>query len=476
MRRAYSIKRRLIASVLLVELLSAVCVTGLAFFYERHAHMRAFEVMLRGRAYALLGAVQDAEDAADNVMLDGTEKGLPEKDIYQVWDEKGRMLGRSANWDGREPGWLAGGRAADERQPARLRVDGEGYRVIRVEGVRIVDPGDKNGGVRRAVTIFYGSPTRAVWRAVWGAVEFYAETSLGLLVVTGLMMYWLLGRGLAPLGELARQAAGVSAQSWEFVPSDAVRGTMELAPLAGALEMVLAGLERSFEQQRRFVGDAAHELKTGVAVVKSSLQLLAMKQRTAAEYAAGLERCQLDCERMEEIVAKMLLLARIEAAVEDEGKSADLDAVVRQVGEALESMAAMARVRIEIVSSGGMEVGVGAEQLEVLCSNLMVNAVQHSGEGATVRVVVERVLDAVELRVVDEGEGIEAEVLPYVFDRFYRSDPSRSRRTGGTGLGLAIVKAIVERAGGSVAIESEVGRGTTVVVRLKALRAVEGFV
>jgi len=471
-RRAYSIKRRLIASVLLVELLSAVCVTGLAFVYEQHAHMRAFEVMLRGRAYALLGAVQDAEDAADNVMLDGTEKGLPEKDIYQVWDEKGRMLGRSANWDGRDAGWLAG----EKRRPARLRVGDEAYRVIRVEGVRIVDPGDKNGGVRREVTIFYGASTRPVWRAVWGAVEFYALTSLGLLVVTGLMMYWLLGRGLGPLAELAREAAGVSAQSWEFVPSEAVRGTEELAPLAGALETVLAGLERSFEQQRRFVGDAAHELKTGVAVVKSSLQLLAMKQRTAAEYAAGLERCQLDCERMEEIVAKMLLLARIEAAVEEDGQGADLGVVAREVGESLESMAAMARVRVEVVATAEMPVEVCAEQLAVLCSNLMVNAVQHSGEGSVVRVEVERVLDAVEMRVRDAGEGIEAEVLPYVFDRFYRSDPSRSRRTGGTGLGLSIVKAIVDRAGGSVVIESEVGRGTTVVVRLKGLRAVEGFV
>src|SRR5580692_6069960 len=96
--KTYSIARRLIATVLLIELVSAVCVTTVAFVYERHVHFRAFEVLLRGRADSMLGAVQDAEDASDNVMLDGTEVTVPPDDIYQVTDAGGRVLGRSANW------------------------------------------------------------------------------------------------------------------------------------------------------------------------------------------------------------------------------------------------------------------------------------------------------------------------------------------------------------------------------------------
>ena len=106
--RPYSIKRRLIGGVLLIELLSAVCVTAVAFVYESHVRFHAFDIMLRGRADSLLGAVQDAEDKQDNVMLDGTEVSLPKMDIYEVWDESQRLIGRSANWAGFTTwGWKA---------------------------------------------------------------------------------------------------------------------------------------------------------------------------------------------------------------------------------------------------------------------------------------------------------------------------------------------------------------------------------
>src|SRR6202044_775449 len=101
-----------------------------------------------------------------------------------------------------------------------------------------------------------------------------------------------------------------------FAPPQRARTIRELAPLTVALETVLIGLEQSFMQQRRFVSDAAHELKTAVAVLKSSLQLLTLKQRTALEYEHGIERCQLDCDRMEDAVAKMLTLAQLETNTE----------------------------------------------------------------------------------------------------------------------------------------------------------------
>ena len=111
----------------------------------------------------------------------------------------------------------------------------------------------------------------------------------------------------------------------------------ELAPLTIALETVLTGLERSFMQQRRFVGDAAHELKTAVAVLKSSLQLLTLKQRTALEYEHGIERCQMDCDRMEDAVAKMLTLARVETKTEFPSPrfATDLAQTLRQVAAAI---------------------------------------------------------------------------------------------------------------------------------------------
>ncbi len=134
----------------------------------------------------------------------------------------------------------------------------------------------------------------------------------------------------------------------------------ELAPLTVALETVLVGLEQSFMQQRRFVSDAAHELKTAVAVLKSSLQLLTLKQRTALEYEHGIERCQLDCDRMEDAVAKMLTLARVETKTESlqPNVATDLADTLRQVSEQFESMAELKHLSILVSAAGPMMVDV----------------------------------------------------------------------------------------------------------------------
>jgi signal transduction histidine kinase len=462
--KPYSITHRLIVTILMVELLAALSISGAAMLYERHIRFRSFDVMLRGRADSLLGAVQDAEDTQDNVMLDGTEVNLPAEDIYQVEDATGRLLGRSPNWAGPKTAALF----TRNGKSFRLSLGRTHYRALKIEGLRIVDPGDKGGGIPRRVIIFYGSPTDRVWSEIWQAVAFYAITSLSLLAISGILIFWLLNRGLAPLRELAAEASGVSVDSWNFVPPQRARMVRELAPLTVALETVLAGLEHSFVQQRRFVGDAAHELKTAVAVLKSSLQLLTLKQRTAQEYERGLKRCQLDCERMEQTVAKMLTLARVETNTASMSFATDLTHVLRQVAQQFESMAELKQLRIQVSAEDAVMVDAEPEQLPILCGNLLLNALQHSPAGTVVRARVQQDGTSVELVIEDDGEGIAAQDLPHVFERFYRGDPSRSRNTGGTGLGLAICKAIASRWRGKIDIESELGGGTKVTVRFPA--------
>jgi signal transduction histidine kinase len=273
------------------------------------------------------------------------------------------------------------------------------------------------------------------------------------------------------LRELAAEAAGVSVDSWDFAPPQRARMIKELAPLTIALETVITGLEHAFMQQRRFVSDAAHELKTAVAVLKSSLQLLTLKQRTALEYERGIERCQLDCDRIEETVAKMLTLARVETKSAPASDATDLTSLLRQVTEQFDSMAELKRLQILVLAEGPVMVDVQPEQLQLLCGNLLLNALQHSPAGSAIRAVVQQDGTHAELAIEDDGEGIAAEDLPHVFDRFYRGDPSRSRNTGGTGLGLAICKAIASRWQGTIDISSSLGIGTKVTVRFPASQA-----
>ena len=488
-----SIAFRLIVAVLAVEFLSSILVVFLSFGYERHIHFRAFDVMLRGRADSVLGAVQDADDPGDNVMLDRADLHVPPEDLYEVYEQDGRLLGRSSNWQGAGPGvpehtW------GDFSQ---LMLNGHHYRILRMQGSRTVDPG-VHGGKVHPVTVVYGVPTRHVWHVIRSAVEFYAAGSILLLIVTGPLIAWLLHRGLLPLRQLAVLAAGVSVDAWQFFPPASAHTTPELAPLTNAIESVLQRLERSFLQQRAFVSDAAHELKTAVAVIKSSLQLLSMKRRSAQEYQAGLERCLADSLRLETIVADMLTLARAESPAPTIGPPpfADLAACILQAVVQLETVATLRDVRVQVKGTGfspyknpsefpgalapegipaAPQVPIAPEDCTLLVANLLLNALQHSPTESTVEINLTLTTEAnaqiAILVIQDHGDGIPPEAQPHVFDRFYRGDPSRTRTTGGTGLGLAIAHAIIQKAGGSIGITSQPdpalpNQGTTVTLRL----------
>lgn len=461
-----SIAFRLICAVLAVEALSALLVILLSYGYERHAHFAAFDVMLRGRADSVFGAVQDSEDRQDTLIMSQSDLRLPREDVWQVSDEDGRVLGRSPNWSGPSADLHAAGR----RGYLAFSGNHHHYAVLVLHMSRLVDPDGPDGGKLHHITIYYGAPTEHVRHAVRRAVGFYAAGSLLLLVVTGPLIAWLLHRGLSPLSELAGLASQVSANSWQFRAPESARSTPELASITLALESVLNRLEQAFTQQRVFVSDAAHELKTAVAVIKSSLQVLMLRPRNAEEYQQGLERCLADAERLESLVAQMLTLARVES-VESEGDVREMCELAAPVADAVEHLATVARSRgvelqATLEAAGHAVVPLGRENCFVLISNLVLNAIQHSPADSRVEIRVERDANRARVSVRDHGEGIDPAVLPHVFDRFYRGDASRTRATGGTGLGLAICRAIVELAGGSIAIENCAGGGALATVLL----------
>ena len=460
-----SITRRLIGSVLSIQFLSALGVIGATLEYERHVHFQAFDVMLRGRADSLLGSVEDADDKGDDVVLDRTHLKLAAEDVYQVVESDGRVLGTSPNWGG-----IPELRKAPLEGVFKSKIRGQEYRLICVRGSRTVDPLDAGGGTVHHITIVYGARTNGVREQIRQTVVFYAVTSCVLLIVTGALVMWVLRRGLLPLRELALEAEGISARRWSFAAPESARSTEELVPLVTALEAAIKRLEQTFEQQGRFISDAAHELKTAVAVLKSSLQVLTMRSRTAAEYEAGLGRSLTDLERMEDIVAKMLTLARFEHGVNAPAvkEPAELRECLGIVARQFEPMAELRGVEVCVTAPQTVYAHLGGDEAILLCSNLLINALQHSRAMGRVELTTgESGAEFVEISVKDDGEGITADVLPHVFERFYRGDPSRVRKTGGTGLGLAICRAIVQRAGGTIVMESVPGEGTKASVRLR---------
>jgi signal transduction histidine kinase len=445
--------------VLAAQILCAVALCGAALMHERHTRFRAFDTRLQGRSDSLLGAIQDAEDPDDNVTIDPSELNVPDEDVYAVYNQGGRLLGSSKN----APAVLIA-RGKDDFRDVRVR--GSSYRVLQREALRVIDRAEHQGvGLRRPVTIIYASPEGHVWHEILEAASFYLITIALAATASVLFVAVLLRRALRPLSDLAAAAANVSAPSLEFeAPSSALR-LRELRPLAEVLSNVVAGLRESFANEHRFVGDAAHELKTAIAVVRSSVQVLMLKRRTGEEYTAGLDRILEDTQRVEALVAQMLQLARLEEGSEAGGPAVDLAHVVVSVAEKLQPIAVSHGVKVVVQSPENMMVKLLPESAEVLVSNLLHNAIQHSRPASPVSLsVAQDASGVIRLEVADRGEGIAPEALPHIFERFYREDRSRSRATGGTGLGLAICKSIVDAAGGSIAVESTRSIGTRVQV------------
>jgi signal transduction histidine kinase len=464
MRRG-SLRNRLIATALALECVLLAAMGGAALAYTWREQLHAFDLMLRGRADSLLGQVHDAEDIADNVTIDPRALDLHPDDVWMVRDTGGRTIAQSSAWIATAESDL--GRA---QKPRTFRIEGRHYRGLVLHGVRQIDANDTSPGIARPVTIFYAVPLRPVHEAVVRAARFLLIAGALLLLLTGAALAFLLRRGLAPLEQLSEAAGEMTPRQPRFRAPPGALATRELAVLAGALESATERLEEAFRRQQVFVHDAAHELKTAVTIVKSSLQLLGSRPRTAREYSRGLETCLADCARMEELVQRMLQLARFEQEPAGGNARCDLAEVARDVAAQMETLAQIRGVTIRVEAQGSAPVPLSADACGSLLANLLLNAAQHTPAGGSVKSEIS-VGPEIVLKVRDTGSGIAAEDVPHLFERFWRGDRSRARATGGAGLGLSICKAIVDSCGGVIRVASRLGEGTCVTVTLPVAEA-----
>ncbi len=281
--------------------------------------------------------------------------------------------------------------------------------------------------------------------------------------------WWLSGRAVRPIRAMSETVAGITARRLsERV--DLAGVDTELAQLGAILNDMLGRLETSFEQQVRFTADASHELRTPLSVILAHIELALSRPRTAEEYREALTTCGRAAGRMKSLVDDLLTLARADAGrLELKAMRVDLAAIAEECAGLLETVAARRGIRVEVATTPA-ELSADPDRLAQVATNLIANAILHNRAGGRVTVSTTSEEFEVVLTVADTGVGISEVDLPLLFDRFYRVDPARSREHGGSGLGLAICRSIVEAHDGRIAVESRLGAGTTVTVRLPSAR------
>jgi two-component system sensor histidine kinase BaeS len=287
-------------------------------------------------------------------------------------------------------------------------------------------------------------------------------------VLVSAVIVWALASALAR--RLRRQAAGLAASAASVAAGDLTARVEEtpdeLGRVAAAFNAMAARLEAADERQKRFLADVAHELRTPITAIEGFAESLADGVAASEEdRREAVEFIQTEAVRLRELIRELRELTWLDLEPAPRAVPVDLAEAARMAAARFAAQADDVGVRI-VGPAGRLTVITDPGHVETMLANLVANAIAATPAGGRITLTVGVEGNASWISVADTGVGIAPEHLPMIFDRLYRVDSARSRGQGGSGLGLAIVKRLAEVLGGSVEVESEVGRGSTFTVRL----------
>lgn len=291
------------------------------------------------------------------------------------------------------------------------------------------------------------------------------------LVLAGVGGYFLSIRALNPINQITQTARAITAEDLNRRldypgPAD------EIGRLAATFDEMLNRLQMAFERERRFTGDAAHELRTPLAALKGRIGVTLSQPRASDQYVSTLQSMEEQVDRLSRLSNDLLFMARLDQGeIKREQESIKVVDFLGAVVDIIRPLAAAKSIRIiEIIPPHSTIVG-DLDLLIRLFLNLLDNAVKYTPPQGEVRIEVTEQRQQVQIAISDSGPGIDETHLAHLFERFYRVEGSRVRRLGqngkgGVGLGLAIAREIARAHGGTITVQSEVNHGSTFMVHL----------
>lgn len=298
------------------------------------------------------------------------------------------------------------------------------------------------------------SLSRLRTRLLWIGGATFALTLIG--------SYWLVGLGLSPLRRLSEAVSRVSERDMTLHCKPA-QLPPELRPIADRLVQTLALLQRAFARERQAAADISHELRTPLAALLTTLEVGLRRQRSPEEYTELLKDCHAIGQQMTQLVERLLALARIDAGV-DAIRPQEVDVVnlARQCVSLVRPLAEARNLTLELHCQESKHLlHTDPGKLREVLTNLLHNAVDYNRPNGRIAVNVARENGTLRLSVADTGIGISPRDQAHIFERFFRADPSRSAEGLHAGVGLSIVKGYVELMGGTIAVDSREGEGST---------------
>jgi len=278
--------------------------------------------------------------------------------------------------------------------------------------------------------------------------------------------YTLSRRVLSPVARIVNVANRITATDLRQ-RVDVVNPNDELGRLAQTFNALIDRLQRAIEEMRRFTSDAAHELRTPLAALRSEIDIARREPRTAEEYRQALDTAADEASRLTRLADQLLFLSRQEAGTMPiEREEVRLDALLKDVAEQFAGRASEAGITIAIDPLEPWTVRGDDIQLSQVFYNVLDNAIKYTPRGGRITIRGRARGERVEIEIEDTGSGIMPEHLPHIFNRFYRVEQSQNGEPGGSGLGLAIAQSATTAHGGTISMRSAPESGTVVTIEL----------
>lgn len=289
-----------------------------------------------------------------------------------------------------------------------------------------------------------------------------------ILSLLGIALWWLVRLGFRPIVQLTREAEAIARGDMEGNLESGLPSSSETAMLRDSISRAIAVKEDSERRMRRFIADASHELRTPLTSVDGYSSLyLSGALKTQGEVDDAMHRINSEAKRMSNLVTDLTTLSDLELRPRFITESFSIFPVLHNLVSDFR-ITNQGRT-IELSCSTDLMIFSNSEVVFQVISILVSNAIRHTPPETSIWVIAQKDAGGVKINVTDEGPGIDAQQLAYLFDRFYRVDPSRSSATGGSGLGLSILGELMKSAGGDYGVESVVGSGSNFWIRFPSM-------
>jgi heavy metal sensor kinase len=446
-------------SIFALLLLAYVCVASLLHYYQLKAQIFHDEIQDLEAAEGLLFETADGSVRLNEQYFNQPEMPFRLERMLEVFDENGHVLLSNAKLGTRSIDgalFLNEGRRTYNERYGRLS-DGRSVFVIS-HAHRIK---------KRVVVLRMAYETAPVFNSLWSFVLSLLGLVPPAIFIAGFFVFNMTKGALSPLSTMVQRAEVITAaQLNERLPI--ADPDDELGATASAFNDLLARLEGSFSQLRRFTADASHELRTPLSSLRSTGEVSLQRVRSAGEYRETIASMLEEVRRLTQLVESLLQISRADGGqIVPQRDVCLIDELIGEAISVVEILAEEKQQTIIVECPKGIQVFVDRAIFRQVMLNIIDNAIKYSPVGGMIRVVSEvQPGSRVVIKVADQGSGIARSDQVKIFDRFYRTDQGRSSEAGGYGLGLAIAKWGVDVHGGKLFVDPEYCDGACFCIEL----------